>query len=58
MLEEKKRNIQICKKFSNNKITSINYKKILNFPKDSSLNLNKLKNIIKRKKLKKLNVII
>ena len=55
----KKREIyKFAKKFSNNKITSINYKKILNFPKDSSLNLNKLKNIIKRKKLKKLNVII
>ena len=55
----KKREIyKFAKKFSNNKITSINYKKILNFPKDSSLNLNKLKDIIKRKKLKKLNVII
>ena len=55
----KKREIyDFAKKFSNQKILSINYKKIKNFPKDSSININKLKNIIKRKKLKKLKIII
>lgn len=55
---EKRDIYDFAKKFSNNKISSINYKKIPNFPKDSSINLNKLKNIIKRKKLKKLKFII
>ena len=55
----KKREIyDFAKKFSNQKILSINYKKIKNFPKDSSINISKLKNIIKRKKLKKLKIII
>ena len=55
----KKRDIyDFAKKFSYNKISSINYKKIPNFPKDSSINLNKIKNIIKIKKLKNLKVII
>ena len=49
-VEEKKRYLRFCKKFSYNKISSINYKKIPNFPKDSSINLNKLKNIIKKEK--------
>ena len=55
----KKREIYyFAKKFSDKKILSINYKKIKNFPKDSSINVNKLKNIIKRKKLQKLKIII
>ncbi len=55
----KKREIyDFAKKFSNQKILSINYKKIKNFPKDSSINISKLKNIIKRKNLKKLKIII
>ena len=55
----KKREIyDFAKKFSNQKILSINYKKIKNFPKDSSINISKLKNIIKRKKLKKLKIVI
>ena len=55
----KKREIyDFAKKFSNQKILRINYKKIKNFPKDSSINISKLKNIIKRKNLKKLKIII
>ena len=55
----KKREIyDFAKKFSDKKILSINYKKIKNFPRDSSINVNKLKDIIKRKKLQKLKTII
>ena len=46
----KKRDIyDFAKKFSNKKIKSINYRKINNFPKDSSINISKLKKILKKK---------
>ena len=46
---ERKDIYQFAKKF-NGKIKSINYKKIKNFPKDSSLNTDKLVAILKKKK--------
>ena len=52
----KKREIYtFAKKFTDNKISKINFKKIKNFPKDSSLNIEKLKFLLKKKKL--LNLI-
>ena len=49
----KKRDIYVfAKKFSYQKIGTINFKKIKNFPKDSSININKLKKIIKKNKVK------
>lgn len=48
----KKRDIfDFAKKFSNKKIHSIALKKIKKFPIDSSININKLKSILKRKKI-------
>ena len=47
----KKRDIyKFAKEFSNSKIEPITYKKITNFPKDSSININKFKNILNKKK--------
>ena len=47
--------LSFAKKFSNKKIAKINFKKVKNFPKNSSLNINKLKEILKYKpKLRKL----
>ena len=44
-----------AKKFTNKKIAKINFKKVKNFPKNSSLNINKLNEILRYKpKLKKL----
>ncbi len=55
----KKRDIfKFAKKFAKKNIKSISIKKIKNFPKDSSINISKLKKLIKRKKLTNLNVII
>ena len=46
----KKREIyKFAKKFSDKNIKSINVKKVKNFPKDSSVNITKLKNILKKK---------
>ena len=46
---EKRDIYQFAKKFSNKRIKPINLKKIKNFPKDSSININKLKNILLKK---------
>jgi dTDP-4-dehydrorhamnose reductase len=52
----KKREIYIfAKKFTDKKISKINFTKIKNFPKDSSLNIEKLKFLLKKKKI--LNLI-
>ena len=49
----KKREIyKFAKKFSNKKILPLSIKKIKNFPKDSSVDIKKLKKILKKKKLK------
>jgi len=49
----KKRDIYLfAKKFATKRIGFINFKKIKNFPKDSSINIDKLKKILKRNKLK------
>ena len=49
----KKRDIySFVKKFSYKKIAKLNFKKIKNFPKDSSLNIKKLKKIIQKNKIK------
>ena len=48
----KKREIFLfAKKFANKNMKSINFKKINNFPKDSSINISKLKKILKKNKL-------
>jgi len=49
----KKRDIYtFAKKFTSKKIGIINYKKIKNFPKDSSINITRLKKILKNNKIK------
>jgi dTDP-4-dehydrorhamnose reductase len=49
----KTRNIyNFVKRFSKSKILKINAKKIKNFPKDSSLNVNRLQNIIAKQRIK------
>ena len=49
----KKREIYIfAKKFGNKKILPLSIKNIKNFPKDSSININKLKKILKKNNLK------
>ena len=40
---------EFAKKFSNKKVKSISFKKIKNFPKNSSINIYKLKNILSKK---------
>jgi dTDP-4-dehydrorhamnose reductase len=42
---------EFVKKFSKNKISKISINKVKNFPKDSSLNINKLRLILKKNKL-------
>ena len=52
----KRRDIyKFAKKF-NNKIEYVDYKKIKNFAKDSSLNIKKLQNIFHKKKLNKIDI--
>ena len=43
-------------KFANKKIKVINFKKIKNFPRNSSINIDKLKKILKKSKLKFSNI--
>ncbi len=51
----KKRDIyKFAKKFAGRKIKPISLKKVKNFPKDSSINIEKLKSILKKKRIKKL----
>ena len=53
----KRRDIfNFAKNFAKTKIKPLNLNKVKNFPKDSSLNINKLKKILKKFKLK--NIII
>ncbi len=50
----KRRDIfNFAKKFANSKILPLNLNKVKNFPRDSSLNINKLMKILKKFKLKK-----
>lgn len=53
----KKRDIyDFAKKFAYKKISKISIKQVKNFPKDSSINNNKLKNLIKKKLIKKIDL--
>ena len=53
----KRRDIfNFAKKFANSKIQPINFNEVKNFPKDSSLNINKLIKILKKFKLKKIKI--
>ena len=47
---------RFAKKFGNNKVEGLSYKEIKNFPKNSSLNINKFKKLLSKKK--KLKTII
>ena len=52
----KRRDIyKFAKKF-NNKIEYVDYKKIKNFAKDSSLNIKKLQNILHKKNFNKIDI--
>ena len=49
---EKREIFKFAKKFGQNKIFPIKLKKIKNFPKDSSIDIKKIKKILKVKKIK------